>query len=139
MLLCVKALVAFQHIKLPDSCSFLFYFFPQQHLILYSHFFDYTSTKILIHNNTDHAIKIPLYYQLSCVIKLPYKNCFVTSTDLNVASTPPTLPTIFYDYNGIPISPTGDLETDLPNGIKIYNNKEAINVITCLVNKYSSI
>lgn len=39
-----EALVAFQHIKLPDSCDFLFCPAPEQHLTLYSHLLNHTST-----------------------------------------------------------------------------------------------
>ena len=87
-------------------------------------------------NNANHAIKIPTHHRLGCVTKLPYENCFATSADLNVASTPPTSPTIFHDRNGISIPPTRDLEIELPNGIKIYGDKEAVDAITCLVNEY---
>lgn len=52
---------------------------------------------------------------------------------------PPTLPIIFHDRNDISISSAGDLEIELPNSIKIYRNKETINAITHLVNKYPSI
>ena len=134
-----EALVAFQYIELPDSRNFLFCLFPQQHLILYSHLLDHTSMKILICNNSDHAIKIPLHHRLGCITELSYINCFVTSADLNVASTPPSSPTIFNDRNSISILPAGDMETKLPNGIKIYEDKEAVNAITCLVDKYPSI
>ena len=134
-----EALVAFQHIELPDSRDFLFHPSPQPHLTLYSHILDHTSTKILVRNNADHAVKIPTQHRLGCVTELPYENCFATSADLDVASTPPTLPTIFHDRNGISIPPAGDLETELPNGIKIYGDKEAVDAITRLVNEYPSI
>lgn len=51
----------------------------------------------------------------------------------------PTLSTLFHKHNGISILLSGDLKTELPNGIKIYRNKKAGNTITCLVNKYPSI
>lgn len=103
------------------------------------HIFDHTNTRILVRNNADHAIKILTHPRLSCVTELPYKNCFTASADLDVAYTPLTLPTIFHDRNSISISPAEDLETELPNGIKIYRDKKAIDTITCLVNEYPSI
>ena len=130
----LEALVAFQRIKLPDSCDFLFSPAPQHHLTLYSYLLDHTSTKILVRNDAGHSIQIPLHHRLGCVTELPYKSCFATSADLDVASTPPTSPTIFHDRNGISIPPAGDKETELPNGIKIYGDREAVDAVTCLVN-----
>lgn len=134
-----QALVVFQHIELPNSHDFLFCPFSQQHLTLYSYFLNHTSTKVLVRNNADHAIKIPLHHQLGCVTKLPYKSCFASSADLDVASTPPTSPTIFHDRTGISIPSSGDLETELSNGIKIYGDREAVNAITRLVDEYPTI
>lgn len=134
-----EALVAFQHIKLLDSCEFLFHPSPQQHLTLYSHLLDDTNIKILVYNNVDHVIKISMPYQLGSVIELSYKSCFATSTNLNTAFTPHTLPIIFHDHNNISIPLVRDLEMELPNGIKIYGDKETVDTITCLVNKYPSI
>lgn len=107
----LEALVAFQHIELPNSCDFLCYPFPQQHLILYSHLFNHSSTKVLVRNNADYAVKIPLYHRLGCVIKLPYKSCFATSANLDVTSIPPTLPAFFHDQNCISIPLAENLET----------------------------
>lgn len=58
----LEALVTFQHIELPDSHDFLFYLFSQQYLTLYSHLFDHSSTKVLVRNNANHAVKIPLHH-----------------------------------------------------------------------------
>ena len=134
-----EALVAFQRIKLPDSRDFLFSPTPQQHLTLYSHLLDHTSTKVLVRNEVGHAIKILLHHRLGCVTKLPYESCFAILADLDVASTAPTLPTIFHDCNEISIPPAGNMETELPNGIIIYEDKEAVDAITRLVDNYSSI
>lgn len=54
-------------------------------------------------------------------------------------SIPYILPTIFYNRNGISISLVKDLEVELPNDIKIYRDKETVNVITYLINEYPSI
>lgn len=59
--------------------------------------------------------------------------------DFNATATLLTLPTIFHEHNGMTIPSVGDLETELPNGIKIYKDKKAVNTITHLVNKYPSI
>ncbi len=134
-----EALVAFQRIKLPDSRDFLFSSAPQHHLTLDSHLLDHTSTKILVRNDAGHAIKILLHHRLGCVTELPYESCFATSADLEVASTPPTSPTIFHDRNGISILPARDMETELPKGIKIYGDREAVDAITRLVNDYPTI
>lgn len=125
-----ETLVAFQYIELPNSRDFLFCQSLQQHLTLYSHLLNHTSVKILVRNNVDRVIKIPLYYWLGCVTELPYEKYFAILADLDVASTPPTLPAIFHNRNGISILPAGDLETKLPNGIKIYRDKEIIDAIT---------
>lgn len=135
----LEALVAFQRFKLLDSCNFLFSPAPQPHLILYSHFFDHTIPKVLVHNDASHAIKIPLHHWLGCVTKLLYKSYFATSADLDVASIPPISPTIFHDRNGISIPPARDIKIELPNGIKIYGDKEAVDTITRLVDNYLSI
>lgn len=51
-----------------------------------------------------------------------------------------TLHYIFHKRNGIIILPADiSLEMELPNGIKIYGNKQAVKQITNLVNDYSSI
>ncbi len=134
-----EVLVAFQRIKLPDSRNFLFSPAPQQHLTLYSHLLNHTSNKVLVCNNAGHAIKIPLHYRSGYVTELPYESCFATSADIDMASTPPTSPTIFHDRNGISIPPAGDMETELPNGIKIYGDKEAVDAITRLMDNYPSI
>ena len=68
--------------------------------------------------------------------ELSYKSYFATSADLDVASIPPTSPTIFHDRNKISIPPVGDMEIELPNGIKIYGDKEAVDAITRLVDDY---
>lgn len=47
--------------------------------------------------------------------------------------------TIFYECYSISIPPTENLKIELPNDIKIYKEKKTVDVITCLVNKYSSI
>lgn len=73
-----------------------------------------------------------MHHQLGCVTELPYKNYFATLADLDVASTPLTLLTIFHDRNDISIPPAGDLETELPNGIKICRDKEAVDIINAL-------
>lgn len=80
-----------------------------------------------------------MYHQFGYITELPYKNYFATSADLDVTSTPPTLLTIFHDHNSNSIPLVGDLEKKFPNGIKIYRDKEAIDVITCLINEYPSI
>ncbi len=134
-----EALVTFQRIKLPDSRDFLFSPAPQHHLTLYSHLLDHNSTKILVRNEACRAIKIPLHHRLGYVTELPYESCFPTSADLDVASTPPTSSTIFHDRNGISIPPAGDIETELPNGIKIYGDREAVDAITRLVKDYPTI
>ena len=135
-----EALVNFRQISLPDSCNFLFQPFSQQHLTLYSHLLDYTSLKILVWNNTEHPIQIPRHYMLGCVTEIPFENCFAASVDYDAASTPPTSLFLFYERNGIIIPSAGaSLEIELPNGIKIYGKGQAIEKITCLVNKYPSI
>lgn len=78
-------------------------------------------------------------HRLGYVIKLLYKSCFVISADLDAASAPLTLPAIFYDYNVISIPPARNLETELPNHIKIYKDEKAVNAISRLLNEYPSI
>lgn len=135
----LEALVAFQHIKLPDSRDFLFYLSSQQHLILYFYLLNYTSTKVFVRNNADHVIKIVLYYRLNRITELPYENCFTISADLDVAFISLTLPTISPNCNDISIPIAKDLEIELLNGIKIYGDKETVDTITYLVDEHSSI
>lgn len=134
-----EALVAFEHIHLPNSRDFLFHLFPQQYLNLYSHFLDYTNVKILMHNNVDHTIQISSYHQLGCVTKLLYESYFAALADFDVASTAPISPTIFHEHNKISTPLAGDLETELSNSIKIYKDKKVVDVITRLINEYPSI
>lgn len=133
---CSEVLVAFQYFELPDTRDFSFYPSLQQYFTLYFYFLNHTSTRFLVRNNVNHPIKISLCHQLDCVTKLLYKYCFATSIDLDVASTSLTLPTIFYDRKGISILPADNLEIKFPNGIKIYGNKETVDTITRLVDKY---
>lgn len=57
--------------------------------------------------------------------------------DHDTASTPPTFFLLFHKQNGITIlSANIGLETELQNSIKIYGDKQAIERITYLVNKY---
>ena len=58
----------------------------------------------------------------------------------DAAFTPPTSFFLFYERNGIIIPPADvGLEIELSNGIKIYNNRQAVENIICLVNEYPSI
>lgn len=72
--------------------------------------------------------------------EVPYENCFATSIGYDAASTFPVLLFLFHKRNGITI-PLADkgLETELPNGIKIYGDGEVVRKLTQLVNKYSTI
>lgn len=79
-------------------------------------------------------------HRLGCITKVPFENCFATSVDRDAASTPPTSPLLFHEWNGITILVADiNLDTKLPNGIKIYSNKQAIEKIIRLVNEYPSI
>ena len=135
-----KALVDVRQISLPDSHDFLFQPFPQEHLTLYSHLLNHTSSKILVRNNADRLIQISQSHRLGYITEIPFENCFPNSVDHDTASTSPTSSLLFYEWNGITILPadTG-LETELPNGIKIYSDRQAIEKITRLIDEYSSI
>ena len=135
-----EAFINFQQIPLPDSRDFLFQPFPQQQLTLYSHFFDHTSSKILIQNDVKRLIQISRRHRLGCITEILFENCFATSVDYDATSTRPTSPLLFHARNGITIPPAdAGLETELPNGIKIYGNMQAVEKITRLINEYSSI
>ena len=61
----------------------------------------------------------------------------MTSMDHDAASTPPTSPFLFHERSGITIPPADTcLEIELPNGIKIYGNRQAVEKITCLTDEY---
>ena len=135
-----EAFINFQQIPLPDSRDFLFQLFPQQQLTLYSHLLDHTSSKILVRNDAERSIQIPRRHRLDSITEIPFENCFATSVDHDAASTPPTSPLLFHERNGITIPPAdAGLETELPNGIKIYRDRQAVEKITRLVNEYPSI
>ena len=135
-----KAFVNFRRIPLPDFHNFLFHLFLQQYLTLYSHFFNHTSSKILIRNDAKRLIQIPRHHKLGCITKILFENCFTISVDYDAISTPPTFPLLFHERNGITIPPAdAGLEIKLLNGIKIYGNRQAIKKITRLINKYSLI
>ena len=70
-------------------------------------------------------------------MKIAFQNCFATSVDHDVAFILPTSPLLFHERNGI-TSPPADtgLETELLNGIKIYDDSQAIEKITRLINEY---
>lgn len=135
-----EALINFQQIPLPDSRDFLFQPFSQQQLTLYSYLFDHTSSKILVRNDAERSIQIPKRHRLGCITEIPFENCFATSVDHDAASTLSTSPLLFHKRNGITIPPAdAGLETELPNGIKIYRDRQAVEKITRLVNEYPSI
>ena len=69
-----------------------------------------------------------------------FQNCFATSMDHDAAASPPTSPLLFHEWNDItiPLADAG-LETELPNGIKIYSNSQAVEKIIHLINEYPSI
>ena len=135
-----KALVNVRQIPLPDFRNFLFQPFPQEHLTLYSHLLDHTSSRILVRNDADRSIQIPQSHRLGYITEISFENCFATSVDYDAASTPPTSPLLFHKRNGITIPPVdAGLETELLNSIEIYGNSQAVEKITYLINKYPSI
>lgn len=122
-----KALVFFQQIPLLDTCNFLFHHSPQQQLTLYSHLLDHTSCQVFVQNNANCPIQISRNHRLDCMTEILYKNCFATSIGYNILTTPPKLSLLFHKRNGIIIPPANKrLETEFPNGIKIYGDGEAI-------------
>ena len=135
-----EAFIDVRQIPLPDSRDFLFQPFPQEHLTLYSHLLDHTSSRMLVRNDVDRAIQIPRSHRLGYITEIPFENCFATSVDHDATSTPPTSPLLFHERNDITIPPadTG-LETELPNHIKIFGDSQAVEKITRLINEYPSI
>lgn len=108
--------------------------------MLYSYFFDHTSFKVLIQNDADHPIQIPRNHRLSYVMKIFYESCFATSVDYDAATIPLKSSPLFHERNGITIQPANKrLETELPNGIKIYRDSEVIQKLRQLVNEYPTI
>lgn len=135
-----EALVPFRQMPLPDSRDFLFHLSPQAHLTLYAHLVDHSTSKVLVRNDADHPVQIPRHHKLGCVTELPYESCFAASVGHEAASSPPISLPLFHERSGITIPPNGtSLETELPNGIKIYGDKDAVEQITRLVNEYPSI
>lgn len=120
--------------------DFLFYPSFQQQLTLYSHFFDYTRSKIFVQNDVNYSIQISKHHKLRCLTKIPYKNCFTTSVDRGTAATPPTSSPLFHERYSITIPLASiNLKTELPNSVKIYKNKKIVEEITCLINKHPAI
>lgn len=129
--------VIFCQIILFNSCNFLFQLFLQQQLTLDSHLLNHTSLRILVQNDIKYSIQIVKRHRLGYIIKIFFKNCFITLVDYNAASTPPRSLLLFHKRNGITILLADvSLEIELPNNIKIYKNKQIIEKIIHLVNKY---
>lgn len=81
--------------------------------------------------------KIPRFYKLRCVTEVHYKNYFAILVDHKAVATTFILSFLLHKYNDITILPTNiRLETELPNGIKIYKDKKVVKQIINLVNKY---
>ena len=135
-----EALVNIRQIPLPDSRDFLFQPFPQEYLMLYSHLLNHTSSRILVRNDINRSIQIPRSHRLGYITEILFENCFATSVDHDSASSPPISPILFHEWSGITILPANTgLKTELSNGIKIYGDRQAVEKITRLVNKYPSI
>lgn len=122
-----KTLISFWQMSFLNLYDFLFYFYPQQQLILYFYLFDYMNIKVFDWNNTKRLIQISRHYRFCFITKVLYENCFVISINHWATITPPILPFLFYKQNGIiiPIANIG-LETELLNSIKLYADKETI-------------
>lgn len=122
---------------LPDLYNFLFHLFFQPHLILYAYLVNHTISRVFVRNNINHPIQILKYHKLDCMTKLLYKSCFIVLMDHKVASSLLTSPPLFYEQSSITIMPAGiSLKTELLNDIKIYGDKNVMEQISCLVNKY---
>ena len=106
-------------------------------MTLYSHLLNHTTSRILVRNNANRSIQISRSYRLGYITEIPFENCFATSIDHDFTSTLLTSPFLFHERSGITISPADvGLETELPNDIKIYGNRQAVEKITRLVNEY---
>ena len=92
-----EALVNVWQILLPDSHDFLFQPFLQEHLTLYSHLLDHTSSRIVVRNNADRSIQIPWSHRLGYITKILFQICFATSVDHDAASTAPTSLLLFHE------------------------------------------
>lgn len=135
-----EALVDVWQIPVPNSHNFLFQPFSQEHLTLYSYLLDYISSKILVRNDTDYLIQIFQSHRFGYIIEILFENCFATLVDHDTTFTPLTSPLLFHKWSDIIILPAdANLEIEFPKGIKIYGNREAVEKITRLVNKYPSI
>lgn len=103
---------------------------------------NYETSKILVRNTSNLPLCIPCRYKLGHFLDMAYKNCFLINTQsaYNVASIPLSLHPIS-NLSARSTLPLIDalMETVFENGIRVFEDADAVRQISDLVAKYPSI
>lgn len=125
---------------LPDNRDFLFQPLTQSYLTLFSHLVDHTTGGILVHNESQHAVRLPRKQKLRLVTKVFYKNCFQAGFDLDAAKMPLKATPLHDSRQGIKVSAVDpSLETRLSNGVRVYGDPVAVEKLSSLVAEFASV
>ena len=127
---------------LPSDRNFLFHSITQANLTLYAQIVNYTITKILVSNTSNRPLCIPRHQKLGHVVDICYENYFSADAQatFSFAAFLPKAQPFFNLYAGVALAPTDTLmETQLDNGVRIYEEKVAVREISELVAQYPSI
>lgn len=129
-------LVNFICTELPNNWDFLFCFFLQHHFTQFSHIFNSLTCKILVMNTLYCPLLLLRRQRLGTLTEVLYDNCFQLFLYQDLAEHSLTHNFLSNYKPTIEItSLCSNLETCFPNGIRVYDNSEAVERIANLVNK----
>lgn len=125
---------------LPDDRDFFFQPLTQAYLTLFSHLVDHTTGGVLVRNESQRTVRLPRKQKLGLVTEVFYENCFQAGLDLDTTEMPPKANPLHESRQGIRVSAVDpSLETKLPNGVRVYGDRVAVEKLSSLVAEFASI
>lgn len=122
-----ESLIPVMHGTLPFDHDFFFQPVQQPHLTLLAHLISHGTRKVLVCNDSPNAVLIPRKHRLGTVTEVIYENCFQAVFDPEAAEVPPKLASDQFNCHTVASSLVDpSLETKWPNGIMIYDDKQAV-------------
>ena len=137
-----KTMVPLLLVPLPDNKDFLFYPTAQPNLTLFAHIMHHGTRKVLVRNTSDRPLRILRRQKLGHVIDIRYNNCFfadVESVFNSATVTPQAAPFFEHKLSWAPTPTDPFMETMLDNGVRVYGDKHAVNLLSQLVAEHPSI
>lgn len=120
--LCLEAMISLIFLPLSNNRDFLFYPATQANLMLFTHFVNYQTPKVLVKNTFGQILPIFRRHKLGHLIDIAYKNYFLANiySAFDAATFPP-LSQYLSNYNISPLLlPTDSfLETVFSNGVRV--------------------